>query len=1032
MASHIYVRIFTKQVVFIILVQDITTTSLRKLSFILYFIGFFSTVAASQKLPFKNFNSTNGIINNRTHIIQQDGAGYIWAGTDMGIIRYDGVKFKHYPAPGKPAASARDCIRYKQWVIFCIDSYGMAICYKDSVRFLNPKNYAFGYTEGLLPLNDSTFLLNDLNKGFVKIKGDSAYPYPMQFSASSDNPRFFSSCYQDVSSNIWFAGSDRVTVYKNGDLNSRPLELVKGFYINGIRPLRNGDIVITAVRIPEMKRGLFIVKKEQLEKIGNAVPKMIWTSDTHSVQNISEDEEGNIWLCSDNSGIFKFSKEGRLLRQFTTRDGLISNGVWDVFFDRERNLWAATENGISLLPGRAFKSYDFSDTRRPNMFGGVVWSDSLFLTFNDLNIFCIADGSVKQMPAFESPPVYINNGMFKASNNELWIQRCASLTLNGYMGMGDGKINVDAYNYTGASVEKVGPLSAVPDAPAYLIMNTAYTDAQKNSWCCSNRGLELIKGNKFYPHLLLTPQGDTARPMAITRAGDGKFWALLENKGIARYASVADPTDNSTTWKPEVFVPHHVHLGKGVFPGILVDRRNNVWFTYTDIGVNRLVASDNYKRVEQYLYPQYFSSFRITELLHNDDSSIWVGTANGLDKITLGPNNQFSVQKDLFSEELCGKLIYFIRKNKGTLFVGTTGSVAEIDLNALSRWSTPPPVYVTSVNINGSREIKDLEGNGERLFDPEENSLRFDFIGISYKSGNKIKYKYTLKGLDKDWSAVTDARSVTYTNIPSGAYTFEVSALSIDNIWSAQPALFHFTIRTPFYRTAGFDVLAILLVAALLYMLYRYRIDHILKVQKVRARIARDLHDDIGATVSSINIVATLAKENLQGSKHDQSVYISRIVEDTKYVQETLGDIVWSINPNNDRFENILARMRRYASELFEARGIDYDFMVSGEEYADEVKISMENRQHLYMIFKEAVNNLAKYSNAENATVDFIISKKEIHFTISDNGIGFDKKNCIQGNGLKNMKERAVLLKGTLTIASRQGHGTKVDFTMPC
>ncbi|MCY7291518.1 MAG: histidine kinase [Ferruginibacter sp.] len=199
------------------------------------------------------------------------------------------------------------------------------------------------------------------------------------------------------------------------------------------------------------------------------------------------------------------------------------------------------------------------------------------------------------------------------------------------------------------------------------------------------------------------------------------------------------------------------------------------------------------------------------------------------------------------------------------------------------------------------------------------------------------------------------------------------------------------------------------------------------KLQVIRDDIARDLHDDIGASLSNINILNELAKRNT-GNAHKANEYLDKAGEDIQHISEGLHDIVWNINPKYDDLNNLFIRMKRYAGDMMDGKNISYD--INFPEKIIDIKIDMNKRKDLYFIFKEAVNNLIKYSCAANAVISITIQQNKLILNIEDDGKGFDVKTILPGNGSENMKHRAESLKANLIMESKEGKGTKILLNM--
>jgi signal transduction histidine kinase len=195
-------------------------------------------------------------------------------------------------------------------------------------------------------------------------------------------------------------------------------------------------------------------------------------------------------------------------------------------------------------------------------------------------------------------------------------------------------------------------------------------------------------------------------------------------------------------------------------------------------------------------------------------------------------------------------------------------------------------------------------------------------------------------------------------------------------------------------------------------------------MEKVRGRIARDLHDDMGSTLSTINILSEMAKFKIEKDTTVTKEYITKISDNSHRMMEAMDDIVWSINPMNDNMQKITARMREYATSLLEAKDIEYTFHV--DEAVKRVKLDMEARRDFFLIFKEAVNNLVIYSQCTHAHIKIETYEYTMVMKIQDDGVGFNVAEADSGNGLSNMKKRAQSLNAKLSIKSKSGVGTKI------
>jgi signal transduction histidine kinase len=288
-----------------------------------------------------------------------------------------------------------------------------------------------------------------------------------------------------------------------------------------------------------------------------------------------------------------------------------------------------------------------------------------------------------------------------------------------------------------------------------------------------------------------------------------------------------------------------------------------------------------------------------------------------------------------------------------------------------------------------------------------------------------------MDGLEDNWRMITSGTlRATYSYLPPGHYIFKVRAQNINGVSSAGVTAFRLFVKPPFWRNYWFVCTILFFIAILIYTLHKMRVNKLLAVEKIRNKVARDLHDDMGSTLSTINILSAMAKSKLNNDAVKTSEYISKISENSQRMMEAMDDIVWSIKPANDSMQRIAARMREFATSVLEAKNIEPEFIFDEKVY--DVKLDMEARRDFFLVFKEAVNNAAKYSNATHVTVRLATEEKMLLMNVTDNGAGFDvPAAAMAGNGLGNMQKRADALNAKLVIQSQPGNGTIVKLSVP-
>jgi len=294
-------------------------------------------------------------------------------------------------------------------------------------------------------------------------------------------------------------------------------------------------------------------------------------------------------------------------------------------------------------------------------------------------------------------------------------------------------------------------------------------------------------------------------------------------------------------------------------------------------------------------------------------------------------------------------------------------------------------------------------------------------------------YQYRLDGSGEDWREFSNGNNTAVEAISPGRHTLKIRTHDGNGAWNSQEASITFTNTRNWWETWCFGTLAAILAACAIYVAYRIRLQQLQSLNKFRDSIARDLHDEIGSTLSSIHIASRLIQKDEGKNKQSTAKLIDQIVVNSEIALESMNDIVWTLRSDNDRFSDIVNRMRMYGVEILEPLGCKLNFTVSPSVLA--VELNLNQRKNLYLLFKEAINNSAKYAGALNCSVVIDqLPDKVILMSIKDNGAGFDPvlrggaepPAFHGGNGIRSMQYRAGQLKGNLSISSVPGEGTTI------
>jgi len=258
-------------------------------------------------------------------------------------------------------------------------------------------------------------------------------------------------------------------------------------------------------------------------------------------------------------------------------------------------------------------------------------------------------------------------------------------------------------------------------------------------------------------------------------------------------------------------------------------------------------------------------------------------------------------------------------------------------------------------------------------------------------------------------------------------------AINQEGTMSPEPALFRFRILPPLWQRWWFLALAATLTALAGYAFYRYRTARLVELERVRTRIATDLHDDIGASLSRVAILSEVVKRQIgapTGSGEQSILLLTEIADSARGLVESMREIIWAIDPRRDDLSDFVYRVRQFASDMLDAKGINWDFQVAPE--SEKIKLDPEQRRHLLLIFKEAIHNVVRHADCQNAWLSLAIAHGQLCGVIRDDGRSFlPAEGSPNGHGLENMRNRAAQLGGAIDIVSAPGAGSSITLMIP-
>jgi len=269
-------------------------------------------------------------------------------------------------------------------------------------------------------------------------------------------------------------------------------------------------------------------------------------------------------------------------------------------------------------------------------------------------------------------------------------------------------------------------------------------------------------------------------------------------------------------------------------------------------------------------------------------------------------------------------------------------------------------------------------------------------------------------------------RIANYMNLTPGDYVFRVIASNSDGVWNYEGASVDITILAPFWRTWWFIVIMTVLAAAIIGYIVTARVKNLFEIEKLKTKIAADLHDSIGAGLTEISILSELASKELDTDNGKTSLKLNNISEMARSLVDRMSDIVWVVNPKRDTLQDLIRRLKDSYADLLSYVGIS--FRTKNLEMVENLKLPMEYKQNLYLIFKEGINNALKHSKCRKITLEAVLKGDTLVITLEDDGIGIEEQDVKRGNGLRNIKSRAEAIGGRLTWKSAPEKGTMIRF----
>ena len=985
----------------------------------------------------------SGLPQNTVQALTQTRQGFLWFGTEAGLVRFDGNAFAVFDrasSPALPGSDIRCLLQASDGALWVGTSEGLARWQNGDVTTFNGSSGLPGDSVRSLVETTSGALWAWTDLGLARFDGKQFLPASL---AEGLPPGAITSLAADHQGGLWVATTQGVAVHRGGQWNpARPATRagLDGPYrvtvdstgailladsagvfqrqqsrwtelaplasppdggIQFLQLLPQGELAIASPSQLMLLRGGRLL---QLFATGRELPGT-------RIQTLFRDREGCLWIGT-NSGLARLAASK--LQILPVTDPLARGSILNLLEDREGNLWVGTEtSGLHILRDQRFRNIGTREGLSSDATTTVVEDNAgvLWVGTNGagLNAFTPGPGGPGKVLNYT-----VRNGLL----SDVILALAASPGGDLWVGTPDG-LNLLRHGVVSSFTSADG----LPDD----FVRSLLVDADGSLWVGTRRGLthwtDAPSGKHMVTYTQSTGLGSDLVG-AMARDTQGNLWVAtlaglsrISGTQITNYTTASGLSSNVVTsllprpmgalligtqdhgwnlWDGSKFTPvQHNGLNQTSIHAILADGANHLWFA-TDDGIARC------------------------DCQMSAACSNWIqfGPADGLLSRETATNSHPSAW----------------RSRNGLLWFATPRGIVQVDPAHFPVNTIPPPVAIERFAVD------DIE----QSLHPVETWLRipaghvhfqFDYAGLSFIAPQKVRYRYMLEGFDRGWTEAGSRRTAYYTNIPPGRYTFRVQAANNDGLWNTQGTALHFELRPHFYQTVWFYILLAAAAAGLIVLLLRRRLlraeREFSAVLRERNRIAREIHDTLAQGYVGISVQLEVLAELLRHNKVDAA---AKQLDTTRgFVREGLADArqsIWALR-SQDSGENTLPVLLRRATEHAGGHGIEASFSV----YGAYRPMPPGTEREFLRVAQEAIHNVKKHAGARNLFVQLEYRPSEITLEVRDDGRGFrtgDVPNSPPGHyGLTGMRERAALIGGTLQVTSEPEGGTTVRLQAP-
>jgi len=1007
------------------------------------------------QLFFENITTQDGLSSNVVTCLYQDKKGFLWIGTTYGLNKYDGNIFQTFymDEMNKNSLSGNSIVEIleDESDIFWIATRDGGLTRYDPAQprdkqFMQIKHDEHDSTSitsdrmtAIFNLNEDYLLISaeGMSLGFLNKKTfEVTHPHTLRDSLPDEFLNPAKSIQHCLSGNwvhhfssdenyiyvSYLASGGRVYIYdrKTYEQKTKKFEVIVGsnpfFEVDGKR-----------IWYASWSKGLYVqdnyspeapmpLKHQQVLDIPDEVTHIISFND-----NI-------LFASTRNSGVYMVDKNNfsykKILHDRSDKNSIASNRVICMLKDKDQIWWMGTNNGLSKYNPL---EWQFTAEEITSDYSRDITHYSMSEIDGVLRI-CTSNGIYKRLPGQESftllnlkyrdinleptqiYPVEGGRYILNTENTSFWYDPSSESV---------SMLEIDSfYSFAKNKFYDLDPLNR----GSYQVRDM-FTDSINGNYVYVFATLGWGIGIYDYHNRTLY---DFAK-MGNTGLGNNMTRVLFRDRNNNYWVGTAEGLykwNKSYPFKNDFegynFVAgDSTTLSHNSISGIYQDSKGIFWIA-TNNGLN---AFDG-KQFTRYKTPFASSTF-MYEIYPDEKENLWIAVSDGFEVFNLETRVFHHI--NLPNRQWTFKYPAKILKNPdGTWMYGAGNNLVRFKPDDYYFETSHPEVYLTGFSVFDDH-IFQTAAFADLSFKHKENFITISFSSLQLSQPQTVKYQYRLKGLNDNWIELGHNGTATFTSLPPGHYTFFARVTNPQGTWGKETALVTFSIAHPFWQQWWFFLLCFMLCAAIVYVIIKYREKQFMALQNIRNKIASDLHDDVGSALSTINLYSEVAK--MKSADEELTGILNKISDTSIEMQDNMSQIVWSLEPRNDVFEQMILRLKNYATETLQVKNIHTLF--ESDEEVKQVKLSPEKRRELFLIYKEAIHNILKYAGGKKVQFRFSIKKKMFEMIIHDDGAGFESTEKFSGNGLHTMQQRAKKLKGNLKIESKPGSGTKIILAFP-